>query len=336
MEPSSSTPSIVMEWSGPTVRVGYIHKGRPQHVFRLPNEMSTKTSPSRFYSLVSPLVIQMWDLLVVSPSANPRIFILCADSFPSTIQREALSRAIFDMNVSGITFVNALDTLPYAMGWKRGLIVKIDNDDATVAAHVDGRCLPETFQVVPNRREQQNTKAAETKQQESSAETETKDEKDVTSPVQTSTSSRLLDERHPLSVVFAVLKSLELCPRDVRNDVASNICIVGDDVPPNFGRKLGKRLTTLLKEESSTPATSPESTPEEQLEEPALAPELTAVLPTFKALKGLEVSIMTTTPHRPDVVCWVGSSIWASALNLKHTHSSRIKWNRTGRSNLIC
>mmetsp|Transcript_18595 Transcript_18595/g.25800 ORF Transcript_18595/g.25800 Transcript_18595/m.25800 type:complete len:328 (-) Transcript_18595:112-1095(-) len=326
MEPSSSSPSIVMEWSGPTVRVGYTHKGRPQHVFSLPSEMPAETSPSRFYSLVSPLVMQMWDLLVVSPSANPRVFILCADSFPSNIQREALSRAIFDMNVSGISFINGLDTLPYAMGWKRGLIVKIDNEEATVVAHVDGRCLPETFQVVPNGKEQQSTATSEAEEQEAEK------AEDNTSSAQSKT-SRLLDERHPLSVIFAVLKALDVCPRDVRNDVASNICIVGDDVPPNFGRKLGKRLATLLKEESAS--SFPEATPEEQLEEPALAPELTAVLPTYTALKGLPVSIMTTTPHRPDVVCWVGSSIWASALNLKHKHSSRIKWNRTGRSNLI-
>ena len=118
--------------------------------------------------------------------------------------------------------------------------------------------------------------------------------------------------------MVAVLQCLAACSRDTRTDVASNLVFVGDALVlvPDVARQLRERLIALLNKSAT------------EFDEESTS-ELTVVPIQWIPLSPLasHVAVTSTTPLRPDLVSWVGASVWATVW---HRHDDKenahIKW----------
>lgn len=152
-------PPIVLEWGSSIIRVGYAEQFQPQHIIPLPKgpfqeleEYKTKKTPaswvgedeSRWYRLVSPIIRQVFDRLMVDPTT--RRVVVVASPYPLRNWEIAVKEALWNLGVPAVTFLNYLEVVPMAQGWSRGLVVHIGNEQSHFLAHVDGHSLPFTYQ----------------------------------------------------------------------------------------------------------------------------------------------------------------------------------------------
>lgn len=124
-----------------------------------------------------------------------------------------------------------------------------------------------------------------------------------------------LDETNPNSLVMALLKCLSACPTDLKRDVISNLVLVGDALVlvPDLARQVRNRLIAILDKTAVSFDEEPVS-------------ELTVVPTDCNALAPLKssVAVTSTAPLRPDLVSWVGASLWASVW---HRHDTAVNAN---------
>jgi actin-related protein len=127
-----------------------------------------------------------------------------------------------------------------------------------------------------------------------------------------------LDEYNPNSIMMALMKCLDACPRDVRKDVVSNLVFCGETLVlvPDLGRRLSQRLIALLNKSATSFDEEPVS-------------ELTVVPTEWSHLSPLSscVAVTSTAPLRPDLVSWVGASLWATVWHRHDDESdAHAKW----------
>jgi len=127
-----------------------------------------------------------------------------------------------------------------------------------------------------------------------------------------------LDESNPNSLMMALLKCLSTCPTDLKRDVISNIVFAGDALVlvPDLARQVRDRLIAVLNKSAVAFEEEPVS-------------ELTVIPMTCSTLAPLvsNVAVTPTAPLRPDLVSWVGASLWATVW---HRHDddddANVKW----------
>merc|ERR1719223_1815315 len=61
----------------------------------------------------------------------------------------ALKQLLWSKGVPAVTVWSNLEVLPVAQGWKRGLIVRVGEDETACVCHSDGHVLPYTYHSVP-------------------------------------------------------------------------------------------------------------------------------------------------------------------------------------------
>jgi hypothetical protein len=99
---------------------------------------------SRWYDAVSPIIRQTFDRLMVDPAAR-RVVVL-ASPHPLRTWEAAVKKALWNLGVPAVSFLNYLEVVPMAQGWQRGLVMHVGHDEAHCLAHVDGHTLPYTYQ----------------------------------------------------------------------------------------------------------------------------------------------------------------------------------------------
>ena len=118
-----------------------------------------------------------------------------------------------------------------------------------------------------------------------------------------------LDETNPNSLIMTLLKCLSTCPTDLRKDVISNLVFAGDAMVlvPDLARQVRNRLIAILNR--TAVSFDKESTS-----------DMTVVPIDCKPLEPLvlSVAVTTTAPVRPDLVSWVGASVWATVWHRRH------------------
>lgn len=132
------------------------------------------------------------------------------------------------------------------------------------------------------------------------------------------------DLNNPQSVMVALLKSLDACPRSIRKFVISNIVFSGTGLlkQPQIPIAVAKQLKAVLFAANSQPATKHQSTTTETNPENANLPSndnfnsyhLSVASPVnLKALSGLHAQVgLVSVKVRPDLMSWVGTNQWAS------------------------
>jgi hypothetical protein len=300
---------IILELSPAVMRFGYAEECKPQHIIPMTtdNERHLQKSETQWYSILGPLMQQVYDRLMCNPTSRRVVLLHSHSQYPPTTWQAALSKILWNKGVPALVFFSSLELVPVAQGWKRGLIVQVTREEAVCVCHADGHVLPFTYQSVPNCGYKHLMKD------------ETMVQREWTKRMEL----QLLDENNPDSLVVALLKCLEACPRDIRFYVISNIVICGEGLMllPDLGRRVGKRLQDIL---------AGTATPLEKLEDStaAVTVNLTMVPVLITPLRPLadHLGILSCAPHRPDWISWVGASLWAATWNKYDDEESRIQW----------
>eukprot|EP00934_Nitzschia_sp_Nitz4_P004188 Nitzschia sp. Nitz4//scaffold328_size19456//5090//6226//NITZ4_008718-RA/size19456-processed-gene-0.9-mRNA-1//1//CDS//3329547965//4178//frame0 len=305
---------IVLELGSTVIRVGYADASQPQHLIPVPSQDKASSihhplTESQWYNVLSPWIDLVYDRLFCTPSTR-KVVILHSQYLVPQTWMAALEQILWNKSVPAVTFVSALAMVPVAHGWKRGMIVHVGRDEAVCVCHADGHMLPFTYQSVLACGYQSLLKDPTQLQREWTAQMD----------------SLLLDRRNPESLLVALLKCLDACPRDIRYDVINNIMFCGDGVMivPDLARRVGQRLEQLLEGQADPePVASEEkeSTPSDSMSMTAVPVSVQSLLPL-----GSRLRLLSTAPYRPDMLSWVACSLWASTWTGYDEEESRILW----------
>lgn len=301
----SRTP-IVLELDSQVLRVGYSEQTKPQHTLLLNDTFSLNQNltESQWYNLLSPILMKVYDRLMCNPTSR-RVVCLLPHLAPSNMTA-ALKQLLWNKGVPAVVVWSNLEILPVAQGWKRGLIVQVSKNETVSVCHADGHVLPFTYQNVPAGYDK--LLSAE-------------DKNKITTAFTPEMEQLMLNENSPNSIVVAVLKTLEECPRDIRPFCASNIVFCGEGVVlfPDIARRVTQRIKAIL-EGNQTPLDLVFGDDKNAL--------LTTVPVQLKSLLPLasKLNLNSTQPYRPDWISWVGASLWAAVWNKYDDEESPIKW----------
>jgi hypothetical protein len=228
--------------------------------------------------------------------------------------KAALEQLFWNQGAPAISFVSALEIIPMAQGWKRGLIVHVSQNETVCVCHSDGHLLPFTYQSIPECGYGHLMKDTNTLQREWTPHMD----------------YWLLDERHnPNSFTVALMKCLEACPRDLRYDVIYHLVVCGDGglILPDMGRRVALRLEQIL-EGTQEELTVPAELVEASSSSTSTTISMAAIPVPVAALKPLasRLRLLDSKPQRPDFLAWIGASLWAATWNRYDAEESRIEW----------
>lgn len=311
---------IILEIGSAVIRVGYADSCQPRHLIPVPVSDAASSAhgnqtESQWYATLSPWIEVVYDRLLCNPNSR-KVVVLHSQFVVPIAWQAALEQLLWNKGVPEITFVSALEILPVAQGWKRGLIVHVSRDEAVCICHSDGHLLPFTFQSVP----------------ECGYQHLLEDPSKLQCEWTTKMDFNLLDELHnPNSFVTALIKCLEACPRDIRYDIIHNLVFCGDGltVIPDLGRRVTQRLEQILEgtqpELESQPVDESSTTTTTSTQEIV---HMTAVPVAIKSVQSLasRLRMLSCAPYRPDMIAWAGSSLWAATWNRYENDESRIDW----------
>ena len=157
-------PPVVMEWGCTLLRIGYAEQNqhRPQHTIVLRQPLpSLDSQEQEWYSFVAPLLQTAWDRLMLSSflasssssssssgntNTNARRVVCVHSPYLPRAWERAITQALWNLQVPSIALVHNVETVPIALGWKRGMVVHVGMDEAQCLAHVDGHPLRYTYQ----------------------------------------------------------------------------------------------------------------------------------------------------------------------------------------------
>mmetsp|Transcript_39507 Transcript_39507/g.95557 ORF Transcript_39507/g.95557 Transcript_39507/m.95557 type:complete len:372 (+) Transcript_39507:40-1155(+) len=329
----SRTPIVLELNHSQILRVGYAEQSKPHHTLMLedgfschddtskPFSLNQNLTETQWYNVLSPIITRVYDRLMCNPTTRRVVCVL--PHLASTNMIKALKQMLWNKGVPAVTVWSNLEILPVAQGWKRGLIVHVSKEETVCVCHSDGHVLPYTYQSVPVGYGQLVA------QEEQEGEEETKENNKLQLEWTPHMDDLFLNENNPNSAVTAVLKTMEDCPRDVRHNCVSNIVFAGEGVLlfPDLSRRVIQRVKTIL-EGNPAPlnlvTTSTASTTEQQ--ENVKIMTLTPVDTKSLAALAPKLQLISTHPHRPDWISWMGASLWAAAWNKYDDEESSIKW----------
>ena len=297
-----SRAPIVLELDSSALRVGFAEQFQPQHVLSHDLEWNQNRTESQWYNILSPWIQKAYDRLMCNPTTR-RVVCLLPHFAPQSLEA-ALKQLLWNRGVPALVLWSNLELLPVSQGWKRGLIVHVSKEEAVCVCHSDGHVLHFTYESVPCG---YNSLLHDTSSTLDSAWNGRMDQ-------------LLLNENDPKSLVVALLKSLEACPRDIRPAVISNIVFCGEGLVllPDLGRRVVQRVKEIL-EGNPTPLDLLSE------EESNVLTTVPMDIPTLKPIAS-KIAIKSCSPYRPDFIAWVGSSLWAAVWNKYDDDESRIQW----------
>jgi hypothetical protein len=135
---------VILEWTSFLVRVGYAEQHKPQHTVPWTDTKQTPKTEREWYQIVGPLLERIWNMLM-SAASTRRVVVLHPPYMERTWEA-AMYKGLWNLGVPGIVFVNALEMVPIAMGWSRGMVIQVGMKETWCMAHVDGHGLKNTLQ----------------------------------------------------------------------------------------------------------------------------------------------------------------------------------------------
>jgi hypothetical protein len=136
-----------------------------------------------------------------------------------------------------------------------------------------------------------------------------------------------LDENNPHSLVVALLKCLEACPTDARRDIIANLSFCGDAtlVFPDLGRRAALKLRNVLNNTEAVGSASPAPLALQE-EDPAMTFVPVSASHSLKHL-AQHIGLLSCAPFRPDVISWVGASMYSTLWHRYDDTDSHVQWN---------
>jgi len=139
-------PPVILEWGSWIIRVGHAEQHRPQHLIPWKDDDASKMrTEEEWYFVIAPLLTKIWDRLMLDPSSRRVVCATPSLYFPKAWEA-SLKQALWNIGVPAVCFISCLETVPYGMGWKRGLVVHVGKHEAQCLILADGASLHYTFQ----------------------------------------------------------------------------------------------------------------------------------------------------------------------------------------------
>lgn len=298
-------PPLVLQWSSTIIRVGLAEQASPQHYIPINISASSAMKEEEdWYYIIAPIVEKVYDAIMLDPSSR-RVVCVTSSLIMPRAWEDAFKKIMFDLGVPFIVFQNNLETTPLAMGWNRGLVVSVGREEAQCIVIANGASLHYTYQAVPCG-------------YDSIVDEHLKDKLEL--EWTRKMNMQWLDETNPNSLMTALLKCLSSCPRDLKRDVISNIVFIGDAIVfvPDLPRQVRNRLVGILQNTA-------ESFDNDEEEPVATSDSSLTMVPTDCASLvplASSVAATSTAPLRPDLVSWVGASLWATVW---HRHEEQVQ-----------
>ena len=143
----------MIELGSTVIRADIADQFHPRHLILVPEQNKASSThhnlnESQWYVALNPWIEAVYDRLLINPTHRKVVVVHPQHIVPKAWQA-ALEQIFWNKGVMAVTFVSALEVLPVAQGWKRGLIVHVSKEEAVCICHADGHLLPFTFQSVP-------------------------------------------------------------------------------------------------------------------------------------------------------------------------------------------
>jgi hypothetical protein len=104
-------------------------------------------SATQWYALLAPIIYQVYyDVLRETDPSSRRVVCCGIGLYREDAWEKALLQILWDLGAPAVTFVNGMQVVPLALGWKRGLVVSIGRDESHCMVHADGHTLQDTYQ----------------------------------------------------------------------------------------------------------------------------------------------------------------------------------------------
>jgi actin-related protein len=316
--------------------VGHVGQPRAKHILGIPAEQqlqqsSSTASPMDYYRIYSPVIRNAFHLLGLDPNERRVIVLSDGGLYRNRAWQEALQRILLiDSKVPACCFHSSLQMVPTAFPpspQKRQqdgmLIVQLAMNEVHCMAYALGIALENTYQVCsPEKKgiryqyQMLNSSLSELAQKQNLL-----------------TVASHHGERTSL-LVQALLQCIKACPRETRRAVVHNVVFVGVVADNSFGVRVAKDLRSFLQQqqESSTIGNNDNATqhpPQDHDSTPVEGWESTTCTPVnIRDMKDLgdHISVLQLGSLRPDLVAWLGASVWAMHWHGIDPNSVTFRW----------
>ena len=259
----------------------------------------------RFFTYLYPLIEEVFGRLgVTDPSARPVLVVLSDDTIRVYPWQAAMECALYSLGVLKLSIKDGLamvfTVIPQCTDV---LIVPVPRMNSFTLAQASGYPLPSTQQVIPVGYRQVVTKDPDL------LETQWNDKM----------SANFLHPTHASSLVVAILRTLQACPRDARPRIVENIVFSGEGVlfMPSLPQRVMRQVKAVLQKDKVS------------IVQPELpmgpTDSLVSTMPmaNWEQLEPLASKItgLIELPYRSDLLVWVGASLWSKGWHQRDPES---------------
>jgi len=325
-----SRPPVLLQIMESTILAGIVTEAAPKRVFPYSKDKTKKqesvssSSPSQqqrqnqsaedLYRFWAPLLQQVYDNLGQDTKDRNAVVLLpdatLEQEYIHANTKESILRVLLDViGVPSVHVQPALQFLPFAFPMISTMtIVHLSKTTACTFIHSQGQSLPYTFQSVPL--DEGSTMWDE-----------------ISTGWNRKLQRRYLDVTHPHSVLVALLKTVEDCPLPVRGDAIRNVVFAGEGVlyRPDLPIRITRRLKRILQHGGERVVDDDDDDDDddegqnETLEHETTTTTTSSMVPIalsnlkpLASMVGLIDTGATIGPYRPDLLVWIGATLWTS------------------------
>jgi len=354
LEISSSSCSSSSSSSNPIqIKAGYVGQAQPRHVVAAAlggpsgaDEQGNNhgmATVADLYRTYSPVLHQALSLLMSQDLSERKVVVLFDTGLhiPDSL-REALATILLEnANLMAVSFQSSLQMTAFAVHLPSVLVVYISqsSSEAHCMAFSSHRALQYTYQACGGAGADYSGK----RQHDLGGSGElVKYKIDAV--------NNMMDANSASCVALAVVKCLELCPRECRKDIIGNLLFAGDVYTPDLGVRVARQVRAILRGggDKDAVADDPANTTEEvgedevrldrraddagsgaELTPSAVTTTVTTRVPVrISELKSLaeHVGVIEASTIRPDMLAWMGASVWSSHWHSIDPDSECFRW----------
>ena len=304
--PVSRSPVMLEIVSHSVLYAGHVGQPRAQHLVAIRPTPSAKATSAEYYRIYAPVIQTAYSMLGQDPKER-RVIVLMDDGlYRNRHHQQALRRILLqDAKAPACCFHPSIQMIPTCFPPKREkphqdamLIVQFTLKEAHCIAYASGHSLEYTYQVAADSKEKGDPSMKNADW------------------IQTQNSWLSSGNDGTSLLVRAILQCIAACPRETRRGVVHNIVFCGIIADTNFDINFAKGLRAALKSQQHAPPTSKDDDEDAGSASPLQWATSTPISDS-QDLRSLaeHVSVVKLGSLRPDLLPWLGASVWA-----KHWH----------------
>jgi hypothetical protein len=300
------------------IKAGFVGQASAHQIMSLPQPTfdATSSTAEDYYHLYCPVLHQLLNYFSLTSFAERRIIVVFDSGlYLHKALQNALTRIVLEaIQCHSVAFFSAMQMISMSLMLPSQeathLAIYLTDQEAQCIVSSSYHTLPFTYQATGQRTGMMNINNGPTK-----------------------ASNYWSSKEGSREIVVAILKCLEVCPRELRKAAIHNLYFCGSAASDIRSIRIGKQLQDALRSEGTTLLASSSSTLDENEEtQPVLSDVGVSVPVTMSTLRPLAnfVSLVAMPDSiRPDLAVWIGASIWANYVFNKDSESAVFQWRTT-------